>query len=153
MNMPTHWTNSTFADFAYRIASDFTSQIELKLDALGLERKEYARIVGVQPSRVSQFLNDPGNLGLESMVRYARALGMKVAVVAYEDGDPRNNNGPINSRLFYESWRRVGMPRDFFDLRQCPQIKNVETTENASNGNNFRLQVFDVPPRSAGTNS
>src|SRR5882724_473075 len=133
MNMPHHWTNSTYTDFAYRIASDFTSQIEMKLNAMELDRKGYAELIGVKPSRVSQILNDPSNLGLVSIVRYARVLGMKVAVVAYEDGDPNNNNGPVHSQLFYESWRRIGSPRDFYDLTACPSIRNVETTQDASN--------------------
>lgn len=152
MNMPTHWTNNTYADFAYRIASDFTAQIEMKLESLPLDRKDYAKLIGVNPSRVSQILNDPGNLGLTSMVRYARVLGMKVAVVAYEDGDINNQNGPINSQLFYESWKRIGMPRDLFDLGSCPQIGNFDTTENASNDNKFRIEFFDVV-RQAGTDS
>lgn len=128
-----HWTNNSYADFAYRIASDFTAQIEMKLESLPMERKDYAKLVGVNPSRVSQILNDPGNLGLESMVRYARVLGMKVAVVAYEDGDSNNRCGPINAQIFFESWKKLGMPRDFFDLQSCPQIRDVDTTEYASN--------------------
>jgi hypothetical protein len=44
------------------------------------------------------------------------------------------------------------MPKDFFDLRSCPQIRNVETIENASNDNNFRLEVINVLNR-AGTDS
>ena len=41
---------------------------------------------------------------------------MKMALVAYEDGDTENRNGPINSEIFSGCWKRVGSPRDFFDL-------------------------------------
>lgn len=143
MNMPNHWTNNTYSDFAYRIASDFTSQIEMKLEALQLDRKGYAQLVGVKPSRVSQILNDPGNLGLESMVKYARVLGMKVAVVAYEDGDPHNNNGPIHSQVFYESWKKIGSPADFYDLKTCPQITDLVTIGDAYN-EDFRREPMQV---------
>ena len=145
-----HWTNKSYTDFAYRIASDFTAQIEMKLESLPMERKDYANLVGVKPSRVSQILNDPGNLGLESMVRYARALGMKVAVVAYEDGDPYNHYGPISSQVFFESWKKIGMPRYFSDFQSNSQIRNVETTEYAFN-DNFRREPIDVFFHSART--
>ena len=138
-----HWTNKSYTDFAYRIASDFTAQIEMKLEALRMERKDYAKLIGVKPSRVSQILNDPGNLGLVSMVHYARVLGMKVAIVAYEDGDLNNSTGPINSQVFYESWRRVGMPRDFYDLRSCPRIQNIDISADACN-NGFEIRAVNV---------
>jgi hypothetical protein len=41
---------------------------------------------------------------------------MKVAIVAYEDGDPKNENGPINSAIFYDSWRQIGAPKTFHEL-------------------------------------
>lgn len=145
-----HWTNNSYTDFAYRIASDFTAQIEMKLEALPMERKDYAKLVGVNPSRVSQILNDPGNLGLESMVRYARVLGMKVAVIAYEDEDPNNHNGPINSQVFSEAWRKLGKPRYLFNLQEDSQIRNVETTDFAIN-DNFKRDKLILEWKSATT--
>ena len=41
---------------------------------------------------------------------------MKVAIVAYEDGDPENKSGPILSEIFSACWRNAGSPRDLFDL-------------------------------------
>src|SRR5437879_5129586 len=102
-----HWTARSAADFAYRIASDFVAQLEKKIEKEGITQKQLADRIGISVGRVSQVLNDPGNLRLESTVQFARALGMKVSVVAYEDGDHENHNGPINSEIFYVCWKHV----------------------------------------------
>ena len=111
-----HWTEQSYADFVYRISSDFMLQIEKKLEKEEIKYNEFAARWGVSPARVSQVINDPGNLELVTMVQCARALGMKVALVAYEDGDAENRNGPINSEIFSACWKKAGSPRDFFDL-------------------------------------
>ena len=112
-----HWTSSTIENFVFQIASDFTLQLEKKLEDGPIRNKELAERLKISASRVSQVFNNPGNFKLRSMTEYARALGLKLAVVAYEDGDPGNKKGPINSEIFYECWKRAGRPRDFFDLR------------------------------------
>ncbi len=117
-----HWTANSTANFAYSIAADFAAQVELKLEGIPLDRKEYAKKLGVGKSRVSKLLNDPGNLSVESMVRCARALGMKVAVVAYDDNDPNNENGPIGGEVFRTSWEKSGQPRDMFDFASPVQF-------------------------------
>jgi hypothetical protein len=111
-----HWTANGVDDFVFQIASDFALQLEKKLDGGPIKNKELAERLRVSASRVSQVLNTPGNFKLRSMAEYARALGMKVAVVAYDDGDPNNSKGPINSEVFHECWRRMGRPQDFYDL-------------------------------------
>ena len=47
-------------------------------------------------------------------------LGVKVSVVAYDDADPNNNNGPINSEIFAQCWQNCGKPSDFFSLQASP---------------------------------
>ncbi len=116
--MSSHWTTRSSEDFVYRISSDFALQIEKKMDALGLSQSKLARNLGVTDGRVSQVLRNPGNLTLKNMVEYARSLGMKVSVVAYEDGDPQNNNGPINSEIFSMCWAKSGKPKTFSAVSQ-----------------------------------
>jgi transcriptional regulator with XRE-family HTH domain len=111
-----HWTESSVDDFVYRISSDFVLQLETKIEKGDVSQKELACRLNVSDGRVSQVLNNPGNLTLKKVVEYARALGMKVAIVAYEDGDPENNKGPINSEIFNRCWKKVGSPEDFFAL-------------------------------------
>jgi hypothetical protein len=114
-----HWTERSIADFVYRISADFVLQLEKKLDSAGISHRAFASMAHVSEGRVSQVLNNPGNLTLTSTVQWARALNMKVAIVAYEDGDPDNKNGPVNSEIFHACWKRAGSPRNFFALGQC----------------------------------
>jgi transcriptional regulator with XRE-family HTH domain len=111
-----HWTERSIASFVNRIAFDFVTQIQKRLEEQRTSKKEFARLIGVTPSRVSQVFNDPGNLQLANVVEYAKGAGLKVAIVAYDDGDPKNHNGPINSEIFEQCWKLQGGPTDFFDL-------------------------------------
>jgi hypothetical protein len=115
-----HWTAASVNAFVYRIASDFIVQLEKKLGRDGTSHKDLAAKAGVTDGRLSQVFNNPGNLTLKSTVQYAQAAGMKVALVAYEDGDTENNNGPINSEIFSACWKAVGSPHDFFELTSLP---------------------------------
>ena len=116
--MSGHWTGRSIEDFVYRISSDFVLQIENKMDAEGITQSTLAETLGVTGGRVSQVLRNPGNLTLKKMVEYAKSMGMKVAVVAYDDDDPQNKSGPINSQIFNACWTKAGKPTDFFVLRE-----------------------------------
>jgi hypothetical protein len=111
-----HWTSGTIDNFVFQIAADFTLQLEKKLEIGPISNKELARRLTVTAGRVSQVLNNPGNFKLRSMAEYARALGLKVAVVAYDDDDPNNVRGPVNSEIFYRCWKCLGSPADFYEL-------------------------------------
>jgi transcriptional regulator with XRE-family HTH domain len=135
--MNNHWTARSTADFVYRISSDFALQIENKMDEGPVTQSKLAERLGVTPGRVSQVLRNPGNLTLRNMVEYAASLGMKVSVVAYEDGDPENQKGPINSEIFNACWTRAGKPADFFALkesfgvvRNTPSIRYLSPVHN-----------------------
>jgi transcriptional regulator with XRE-family HTH domain len=111
-----HWTSRSMEDFVYRISSDFVLQVEKKMEEERMSQKDLAEKLRVSYGRVSQVLRNPGNLTLKKIVEYSRVLGMKVSIVAYDDGDPRNENGPVNSEIFNLCWKRAGAPRDFFAL-------------------------------------
>lgn len=112
-----HWTQKTAADFAYNLSLDLFTQLQERLENTPISRKEYAERLDVDISRISQIFNDPPeNPKLESLVKYARALGLKISVVAYDDGDPDNTLGPVYSGIFETCWKRVGAPRDFFQI-------------------------------------
>lgn len=116
--MNTHWTERSTKDFLFRIAADFISQLEDKLESTSITKNELAKKLGVSKGRVSQIFNNPGNLTLQKIIEYSRALGMKVSLVAYEDNDPNNIHGPINSDIFRICWTRAGKPREFWDLQK-----------------------------------
>jgi transcriptional regulator with XRE-family HTH domain len=111
----THWTEKSTNDFLYRIGADFVSRIER---LLGTQSKaSLAKKLGVTGGRISQVLNNPGNLRLKTMIEYARALGLKISVVTYDDNDPENLNGPVDAEIFEQCWVRTGKPLDFFALQ------------------------------------
>ena len=114
----THWTERDIDSFLFRIVSDFTSHVEDLLESNRISRKELAARLDVTPARISQVLNDPGNLGLKQIVRYSRALGEKVAVITYSDNDSENVQGPIAADVFVTCWEEAGKPVDFFELNE-----------------------------------
>ena len=90
--------------------------METKIEAGEITRAELAQRLDRTPGRVSQLFNNPGNLTVTSAVRLVRAAGMKVALVAYDDNDPQNNNGPVNSEIFSRCWQHMGAPNTLFEL-------------------------------------
>ena len=88
------------------------------------------------------------------MTEYARALNLKLTVVAYDDGDPDNDKGPINSEVFYECWKRQGKPRDFYDLSKNivvhPFGYGVCPIAATSEGTNYKW-LPSIPEKSVGT--
>ena len=109
----THWTGDSIEDFVHRLSFDFITQLGKQLENGPFTRAELARKLKVSKGRVSQILNNPSNLTLKKAVSYARALGMKVSIVAYNDHDPDNHNGPISSEIFNLCWEREGRPSTF----------------------------------------
>jgi hypothetical protein len=137
LNASKHWTAESVENFTYRIASDFLAQVETKIEQGEVSRTDLAHRLNRTLGRVSQLFN-PGNITVSSAVRLVRAAGMKVALVAYDDNDPKNENGPVNSDLFYRCWKHMGAPKTFFELSNtiAPVV-------------HFHGSYFDQTPQSA----
>ena len=123
--MKTHWTAQSVKDYLFRIASDFIAQLENKMDSLPISQGELAKRLGVTKGAVSLWINHPGDVKLGKMIEYARALGMKVSIVAYEDDDPENKKGPIDADIFRICWEQLGKPRDFWAMQGIVATRNV----------------------------
>jgi transcriptional regulator with XRE-family HTH domain len=111
-----HWTENSIEDFRYRVATDFITDIEARLECLGWSQSDLANRINLSEGRVSQVLNNPGNLTLDSIIEWARAVGMKVSMVAYEDGDTQNLKGPVHSEIFRMCWEKAGKPSDRWEF-------------------------------------
>jgi hypothetical protein len=123
-----HYTSTNQEALVERVTSDFIGQIAQRLEVSDTPQIELAKKLGKSESEVSQVLNlNRINLTLKTMVGYARALGMKVAVIAYDDGDPTNENGPVGSEIFTLSWEKSGKQRDIWSLNQVSY--STSTTE------------------------
>src|SRR5260221_10820375 len=117
--MNQHWTETKIENFRYRITSDFLDQLIKKMKSESISQAQLAKKLNLSPGRVSQILNgEMNNFSLESIISYARALEMKVSLVAYEDDDPNNERGPIDAEIFATCWERQGKPIDFFELEE-----------------------------------
>jgi transcriptional regulator with XRE-family HTH domain len=114
-----HWTEESTSAFAFELAAGFVRFVERGLDHLS--QAEIAKRLGVSEGSVSQMLNKPGNFTLKRIVEYARrALRVKVTIIAYDDGDSENVNGPIQPEVFVECWNRCGKPRNFAEVSEHP---------------------------------
>jgi transcriptional regulator with XRE-family HTH domain len=115
-----HYTSENDKSFANRITFDYVAQLEERLATTNMTQAELAKKLKVGESTVSQVLNlYRSNLNLETIVKYARAVGMKVALVAYDDYDPTNQNGPVGPEIFAQSWERLGRPRDVWSVSEA----------------------------------
>jgi transcriptional regulator with XRE-family HTH domain len=126
-----HWTNASIEDYQSRITFDFIAQLEDRMESLPMKQKELADVLGVSSSAVSQKLNNPDNLELKTIIAYSQALGLKVALVSYDDNDPDNDNGPVNSEIFNICWEKMGKPSSFLALNTAtetamPKAKVIE---------------------------
>ena len=115
-----HWTQDNVSDFVYTLSLDFFTQLEDRIHGSKLQQKEIAERLEVSPSAVSQMLNSPPEKPeLETLVKYARAIGSKVSVVLYNDDDPNNERGPLFSGIFEQSWETLNRPRDLEELLEA----------------------------------
>jgi len=139
-----HWTSQSVEDFTYRIASDFIAQIENSNERHGITRTDLAVRLKRSLGRVSQLFN-PSNMRLSTAVQVGQASGMKIALIAYDDNDPQNQNGPINSEIFYQCWRAMGAPKDFFELRE--QMFPVEFMGWQQEAATYEEKQYTLAPR------
>jgi|HubBroStandDraft_6_1064221.scaffolds.fasta_scaffold00441_16 predicted XRE-type DNA-binding protein len=163
-----HYTASNDESFINRITFDFISQIANRLETSKMKQSELAERLEVGESAVSQVLNlSRMNFTLKLMVGYARALGMKVAVVAYDDHDPNNENGPVGSEIFSSSWEKIGRPRDMWSVSEVnyaatrclctisdwkPGWMNLTTSEGAP-GTATELPLYIIPKETKEANT
>lgn len=116
-NQIMHWTAKSAADFVFSVGADFVAQVEVKMETENMPQKDLAMRLQVSEGRVSQILNDPGNLELETIVNCALSLGMKASIVLYDDGDRKKEYGPIHPQIFRICWEKAGKPKDFWQAK------------------------------------
>jgi transcriptional regulator with XRE-family HTH domain len=129
--MKEHWTQRSIKDYIFKIGADFIAQLEEKMEMEGISQDVLANTLKVTKSRVSQVLNKPGNITLQNVIQYAGAVGIKVSIVAYDDDDPENAKGLINSDVFKICWEKLGKPNDFWAFRESltPTLQDTASTQ------------------------
>jgi len=149
-----HWTERRIKDYLFSIVADFITQLETKMESLTISQGEFAKKLRVSKGRISQLLNHPTNFKLETIIKYARALGMKVSIVAYDDNDPQNTKGPINSEIFRICWEQWGKPRDFWTMQNIVTNNRVLGAKVTFGKRAEDFKIFNNPkmfPQTKGT--
>jgi len=124
--MTEHWTNDSSKSFVFAVAMDFVGALEEAMEQQDVSQRELAGRLGISEGRVSQIINNPGNLTLRSAVEWARALGHKAALVAYDDGDADNERGPVFADVFQRCWEALGKPVDGASLATaCAKARDL----------------------------
>jgi transcriptional regulator with XRE-family HTH domain len=149
-----HWTERSVEDYLYRVGADYIRQIQGAMDIEHTAQSELAAELGVSKGRVSQVMNNPGNLTLKNVIQYARALGKKVSIVMYSDDDIENSGGPINSQIFERCWELVGKPSDFIELAKRETSNRVASVDISTLGveaTNSREEFASTPNSNSGS--
>ncbi len=153
MENQTHWTERSKADFQHRLVADFVNFIETTMEVENINQAMLAARLRVSEGRVSQVLNNPGNLTLKKMIEYARAVGRKISIVGYDDGDIANTQGPIHADIFGKCWERLGKPNDFFALDGFDQQLGSATLPQFNRFDGGRLMLVGLEPELKSDNS
>jgi len=143
----THWTTQSTDAFVRRITFDFWTQLQKRMDALPLTQLDLANTFGVSESAISQTLNNSQNPRLTTLVSYAKALKLNVAIVAYPDDDPSGR--PVNSEIFTICWEKANRPRTFGQAGALPSVKAASSTGEtliipARKGNYYRVNAREA---------
>lgn len=71
----------SFDNVAAKMALDFEVEVFMRLNKLGLKRKDLAKLLGVSPAAVSKLLTENSNMTLKSMAKVAVALGCEISPI------------------------------------------------------------------------
>lgn len=118
-----HWSAKSDDDFRFCVASQFVDQIEKRLEELEMSYTDLAKKINRTLGRVSQFMNDPGDLKLSTMVRIVRVLGLKFTIVVYAEDQSRGIVEPV---FVKRCWEHHKCPTNRWDVNTALGIKSVE---------------------------
>jgi len=96
INNPGRWANDTEV-VSYHVAWDFINQ--LREMATSLNPVQETILDSIED-------DDPAKLTVESMIELVKAVGLKLALVVYDDGDPKWEHGPKFAGEFYAAWKK-----------------------------------------------
>ncbi|MGC2030805.1 MAG: helix-turn-helix domain-containing protein [Steroidobacteraceae bacterium] len=137
-----HWTDDSTEDYLHGISSGFVRAIE---SAMGddITQGQLAERLGVSESRVSQVLNNPGNLTLRKIIEYSRALHLNVAIVAYEGRGSKR--GLVPPEIFEKCWEKLGKPHDFFEFETCAVVTDSRYSYIIDVNSLINIVDFELP--------
>lgn len=134
------------------ILDDVTDVLCGEMDARGISRAELARKMGVSRAYVTRFLNTPLNTRVETIVRFAQAVGLDVKVELVDKSAPAARSGPARSTpstgvqpsgrsrsAWWGIWRRISYERQT-EQRSARSRASIKETGSMSLA---RLQLLE----------
>ncbi|MBN2383594.1 helix-turn-helix transcriptional regulator [bacterium] len=136
------WTED-LESLRYHTTFVFITTLSNKMHELGLNQRGLAERLGISESRVSQIFNNPGNLTLSKMIKWAHAVELKIAVVPYNDEDPNFKKAPVIADAFTKLWELHGRPRTFEEIQSI--YLNCERCEYLNHDWEETVTVESIP--------
>lgn len=111
-----HWTgqSTNTKKYRHRIIADVIEQLRARVETAA----PISPFLSAEIRAASNGEWPPSSLSLNRLIKLVQAAGLKLSIVAYDDGDPANERGPVNAEIFVRCWQARGRPRDFFDLEE-----------------------------------
>jgi transcriptional regulator with XRE-family HTH domain len=117
MSPEINWPNDVEAA-KHHVSFDFILSLQVRMQEKGITVKDLADKVGLTEARVNQFFKSPRKMTLETMNDWALAVGLKLSVVVYDDGDLKHI--PVFGETFNHLWITHGKPYSF---NECEAIR------------------------------
>ena len=111
-----HWTEEGPTAFVHALVTSYVRDLNALLSSIEMGTKELGERSGLGKQAAQSTLENVLRWTTEKMVFWARTAGLKVSIVVYDDGDPDNEKGPVDSRCFYACWKKCGSPRTVKEL-------------------------------------
>ena len=111
-NPSKHWTDESPMRFKLCLMYNFLAGVEQRLEELCLTKKKLAEKLGVPPRQVNRLWDNPDKITLHHIITWCRVLGLKPAIVVYEDDSIPSRQAPVHPEVFLASWKRLGCPVD-----------------------------------------
>ncbi|MCP3681286.1 MAG: helix-turn-helix transcriptional regulator [bacterium] len=114
-----HWTEDAGA-FRHWVVDEFVDVIKARLKEKNISQETFADMANCSKLAVLEILNKEEYqlLGISDMIKWARALGLKLSIVVYDDDDPDNKLGPVFAEAFVDLWDKCLRPRNFKALKE-----------------------------------
>lgn len=114
-----HWTSRDMHSYIFAVVSNFVIAVEIYMEEHGKNYKDLAKLLNAGIDEVMVKVNNPSTFSLADLYRWTKALGIKFIIFMYDDQDPSNIQGPLNTEILRQCWELLGKPRTQADIDEA----------------------------------
>lgn len=118
-------------------------RLQVEIDKSDLSQASIAEVLKRSPGRVSQILNPDKSMTLKQMVRLARVMGLKACVLFYDDGDKKDEFGPLHPDIFEACWIKSGSPTRMGQVANMMHFTDTQMPLNIVEFSKYAANVSD----------